>query len=60
VKSVDIGRNTESEGISWGDPDAEGRKRGDRTGLDTPVFHALNDGHWLLEVSTLQVAKLTR
>lgn len=28
--------------------------------VDTLVFHAVNDGHWLFEVSTLQVAKLTR
>jgi len=26
----------------------------------TLVVHAVNDGHWLFEVSTLQVAKLTR
>jgi len=28
--------------------------------VDTLVVHAVNDGHWLFEVSTLQVAKLTR
>ena len=27
----------------WADSDAEARKRGERTGLDTPVVHALND-----------------
>ena len=27
----------------WADPDAETRKRGERTGLDTPVVHAVND-----------------
>ena len=26
-------------------PDAEARKRGERTGLDTPVVHAVNDVH---------------
>jgi len=26
----------------------------------TLVVHAVNDGHWLFEVSTLRVAKLTR
>ena len=26
--------------------DAEARKRGERTGLDTLVVHALNDAHW--------------
>jgi hypothetical protein len=28
----------------WAVADAEARKRGERTGLDTPVVHALNDG----------------
>jgi hypothetical protein len=27
----------------WATPDAETRKRGERTGLDTPVVHAVND-----------------
>ena len=27
----------------WGFPDAEARKRGEQTGLDTLVVHALND-----------------
>lgn len=27
----------------WLDTDAEVRKRGERTGLDTPVVHAVND-----------------
>ncbi len=30
----------------WLRTDAEGRKRGERTGLDTPVVHAVNDGYW--------------
>ncbi len=29
----------------WGCTDAEARKRGERTGLDTPVVHAVNDEH---------------
>jgi hypothetical protein len=29
----------------WLISDAEVRKRGERTGLDTPVVHAVNDGH---------------
>jgi hypothetical protein len=29
----------------WSVPDAETRKRGERTGLDTPVVRAVNDGH---------------
>ncbi len=27
----------------WASPDAEARKRGEQTGLDTPVVHAVND-----------------
>ena len=29
----------------WLATDAVARKRGERTGLDTPVVHALNDVH---------------
>jgi hypothetical protein len=29
----------------WTVPDAEARKLGERTGLDTPVVLAVNDGH---------------
>ena len=32
----------------WTDIDAETRKRGERTGLDTLVVHAVNDGYLLL------------
>ena len=32
----------------WAVTDAEERKRGERTGLDTLVVHALNDVYWLL------------
>jgi hypothetical protein len=28
----------------WTETDAEARKRGEQTGLDTPVVHAVNDG----------------
>ena len=28
----------------WGDPDADERKLGERKGLETPVFLAVNDG----------------
>ena len=31
----------------WPITDAEGRKRGERTGLDTLVVHALNDANWV-------------
>ncbi len=45
VKCVDIRKNTSSEGASWSVTDAETRKRGEQTGLDTLVVHAVNDGH---------------
>ena len=32
-----------AKAASWLDTDAEVRKRGDQTGLDTLVVHALND-----------------
>ena len=30
----------------WIDTDTEVRKRGEQTGLDTLVVHAVNDEHW--------------
>ena len=33
-----------AKAINWDDPDAEKRKPGERMGLDTPVFLAVNDG----------------
>ena len=44
----------------WLISDAEGRKRGERTGLDTLVVHAVNDEYLLSGDSTLSVAELTR
>ena len=32
----------------WDATDAHARKRGEQTGLDTLVVHALNDVYWLL------------
>ena len=32
-----------AKAASWLDIDAEVRKRGEQTGLDTPVVHAVND-----------------
>ena len=32
----------------WSITDAEVRKRGEQTGLDTLVVHALNDVNWVL------------
>ena len=34
----------------WLATDTEARKRGERTGLDTPVVHAVNDVNWVLAV----------
>ncbi len=48
-----------AKAASWAMPDAEARKRGEQTGLDTLVVHALNDGHWVLRVSTPAEPKLT-
>ena len=35
-----------AKAASWTDTDAEARKLGEQTGLDTPVVLAVNDGHW--------------
>ena len=43
----------------WPVSDAEARKRGERTGLDTPVVHAVNDGYSVSGDSTPLVPKLT-
>jgi hypothetical protein len=32
---------------NWTCPDAEARKRGEQTGLDTLVVHAVNDVRWI-------------
>ena len=39
----------------WADTDAEERKRGERTGLDTLVVHAVNDVRWARGRSALSV-----
>ena len=46
--------------MSWLVPDAEVRKPGERTGLDTPVVLAVNDDHQVWEVSTPSVSQLTQ
>ncbi len=43
VKCVDIWRNTRAKAAPWIETDAEVRKRGEQTGLDTLVVHAVND-----------------
>ena len=35
-----------AKAAGWGHSDAEARKRGEQTGLDTLVVHAVNDEHW--------------
>ncbi len=59
VKCVDIGRNTSAKAATWTGTDAEARKLGEQTGLDTLVVLAVNDGHLVLRVSTPAVPKLT-
>ncbi len=41
-----------AKAATWTGSDAEARKRGDQTGLDTLVVHAVNDGYSVLGVST--------
>ncbi len=43
----------------WTGTDAEARKLGEQTGLDTPVVLALNDEHLVWRVSTPAVPELT-
>ena len=43
----------------WPITDAEGRKRGERTGLDTLVVHAVNDEDVVSGGSTPSVPELT-
>ena len=49
-----------AKAANWTDIDAEARKRGDQTGLDTLVVRTVNDGYLVLEVLTPSVPKLTR
>ncbi len=39
---------------TWSITDAEARQRGEQTGLDTLVVHAVNDVRWMLEFLELQ------
>ena len=36
-----------AKAATWSGTDAEARKRGEQTGLDTLVVHAVNDGCWM-------------
>ncbi len=42
VKCVEIRRNIGAKAAYWAFTDAEARKRGEQTGLDTLVVHAVN------------------
>ena len=42
-----------AKAASWDNTDAHARKRGEQTGLDTLVVHALNDVYWLLGIYIL-------
>src|SRR5579859_5338085 len=48
-----------AQAVSWEATDAEGRKPGERTGLDTPVVLAVNDDHQACGVSTPCMPELT-
>ena len=37
-----------AKAATWFITDAEARKRGEQTGLDTLVVHAVNDVRWML------------
>ncbi len=43
----------------WTSSDAETRKRGEQTGLDILVVHAVNDGHSMSRVLIPAMSKLT-
>ena len=49
-----------AKAASWANTDAHARKRGEQTGLDTLVVHALNDADWTLGAIWRSVSKLTR
>ena len=48
-----------AKAATWSDFDAEARKRGEQTGLDTLVVHAVNDEYLVSGDSTPSVPELT-
>ena len=48
-----------AKAASWLWTDAEARRLGEQTGLDTPVVPAVNDGHPVSAVLTPPVPELT-
>jgi hypothetical protein len=49
-----------AKAASWTDTDADARKLGEQTGLDTPVVLALNDADLVFQVFSPGVPELTR
>ena len=49
-----------AQAAGWAWTDAEARRRGERTGLDTPVVHAVNDADWAWGALTPSVPEPTR
>ncbi len=49
-----------AKAATWTSTDTEARKRGEQTGLDTLVVHALNGAHWVWGELTLSAPELTR
>ena len=43
-----------AKAIDWVNTDAEARRRGEQTGLETLVVHAVNDENWLFESVSLE------
>ena len=48
-----------AKAATWANTDAEARKLGEQTGLDTLVVLAVNDGHLVSRVFTPAVPELT-
>ena len=44
-----------AKATTWTSTDTEARKRGEQTGLDTLVVHALNDANWMLGATALSI-----
>ena len=51
-----MGRTPVAKAVIWLATDAEARKRGDQTGLDTLVVHAVNDECWVSGTKVLGAA----
>ena len=46
-----------AKAASWLDTDAEVRKRGDQTGLDTLVVHTVNDDYSMLAIHSQRLSE---